>query len=502
MCPATSHLTWCYTNRMQAFYSLLLSRILWLALILPLLMFACAKSSEITMTQVRNVGWKSKKIAPESQLTNGNAARGFEYMKEGSYLGTGLPASILRPAIERDSVKFFRNSNILTPHGIAFFETANGVEVTNGTCFTCHAGAVAGDTILGLGNSLSDYRGNLSLPAKLLDVRMRVTYKEDDPEYVQYEDFGRYFRAMTEGTQTNNPGVNPAARIAETIMRYRDPQTLEYVSEPAYEIEDYNIASDTPPLWNVVKKNSLYYTAVGRGDMTKLLFQASVLGIPDSMQARRAQNAFVDVLAWLRELEPPRYTGEVDPVLAKAGKLIFEENCSGCHGTYGEIGGDRSDDTYPNIVVSVDVVRTDPLYASYAVNSGITDWYNRSWFATSYPQSRFEPEAGYVAPPLDGIWATAPYLHNGSVPTLGALLNSYERPKYWARYSPSHPRPVGEANEYDHDLLGWKVEVRENAKGKYTYNTSLRGYGNEGHTFGDHLSTQERKDVIEYLKTL
>lgn len=483
---------------------------LWLALGLPLLMFACAKTADISITQVRNVGWKSKKIAAEPQLVDGDADRGFAYMKAGAYLGTGLPAGFIKAAIKRDSIKFLSNSGIVTPHGIAFFESANGVEVTNGTCFTCHAGAIAGDTLLGIGNSLADYRGNLHLAAKLLNTRMKMTYDESDPEYVQYEDFGKYFLAMTEGTQTNNPGVNPAARIAETIMRYRDPQTLEYVAEPAYEIENYNIASDTPPLWNVAKKNSLYYTAVGRGDMTKLLFQASVLGIPDSTQAREAQKTFVDVLAWLRALEPPKYTGEVDPVLAKAGQLVFEDNCSGCHGTYGAIGGDRTDDTYPNKVVSVDVLRTDPLYASYAVNSGITDWYNRSWFATSYPQSRFEPEAGYVAPPLDGIWATAPYLHNGSVPTIGALLNSYERPKYWARYSPgagtersrSGKTPVGEADEYDHERLGWKVQVRENAKGKFTYDTTLPGYGKGGHTFGDHLSVDERAEVIEYLKTL
>jgi len=487
---------------MLAIKSIVTSRMLGMAFCLPLLLFACAKTTNVTMTQVRNVGWKSKTIEAEPQLLTGDADRGFEYMKQGAYLGTGLPADILRPAIRRDSIKFYKNSRILTPHGIAFFETANGVEVTNGTCFTCHAGAVAGDTILGIGNSLSDYRGNLSLPAKLLNVRMKSMYKADDPAYIQYEDFGRYFRAMADGTQTNNPGVNPAARIAETIMRYRDPQTLEYVAEPAYEIEAYNIASDTPPLWNVAKKNSLYYTAVGRGDMTKLLFQASVLGIPDSTQARQAQNAFVDVLAWLRAFEPPKYSGAVDPVLAKAGKLVFEDNCSGCHGTYGEIGGDRSDDTYPNKVVSVDAVRTDPLYASYAVSSGITDWYNRSWFSTSYPQSRFEPEAGYVAPPLDGIWATAPYLHNGSVPTVAMLLNSAERPMYWARYSPTAKEPVGGVDEYDHDHLGWKVEVRDNAKGRYTYDTTLPGYGNGGHTYGDHLSAVERAAVIAYLKTL
>lgn len=82
------------------------------------------------------------------------------------------------------------------------------------------------------------------------------------------------------------------------------------------------------------------------------------------------------------------------------------------------------------------------------------------------------------------------------------LLNSYDRPTYWARYSPTNKKPVGEANEYDHDLLGWKVQAQKNAKGKYTYDTTLPGYGNEGHTNGDHLSAQERAEVIEYLKTL
>ena len=463
---------------------------------------ACGVASGLPGGRVHGLGWRAKVIPPEPQRTDGDAARGFAYMAGGVYLGTGLPADLLAPAYARDSLRFLARSGLVTPHGMAFFTTASGVEVANGTCFTCHAGAVAGDTILGIGNSLADYTGNLVLPAKLLNARMRLKYAEDDPEYVQYEDFGRYFRAMAERIRTDQPGVNPAARIAEAIVRYRDPQTLEYVPEPQFPIADYNLGTDTPPLWNVAKKNSLYYTAVGRGDMTKLIFQASVLGIPDSAHARRAQEAFVDVLAWLRELEPPPYPGEVDPVLAQAGKVIFDETCAGCHGDYGAIGGDRSDDTYPNKVVSVDAVRTDDLYARYAVTSGITAWYNRSWFATSPPRSRFEPEAGYVAPPLDGIWATAPYLHNGSVPTLELLLDSYRRPAYWARVSPSGKTPTGAAEEYDHRAVGWRYEVRGGGRGAHTYDTTLPGYGNEGHTYGDHLSEGQRGAVLEYLKTL
>ncbi len=474
--------------------------IFFVLLAITALLPACRKSATVSVEAAQNVGWKVKTIPAATQQMQGDAELGLAYIKQGAYLGTGLPAEVIREVMGKDSVAFLKKSGLVTPHGFAYFEAPNGVEVANGTCFTCHAGAVAGDTILGIGNSLSDYRGGMQLAGKLLEVRMRTKFGRDSPEYEQYADFGRYFRAMTEGTETNQPGVNPAARIAETIMRHRDPQTLEYTAEPAYPLGDYNIGTDTPPLWNVAKKNALYYTAVGRGDFTKLLFQASVLGIPDSTAARKAQGAFVDVLAWCRELEPPKYKGTVDPVLAKAGKLVFDENCASCHGNYGAIGGDRSDDTYPNKVFSVDAVRTDGLYASYAVTIGITDWYNRSWFATSYPKSRFEPEAGYIAPPLDGIWATAPYLHNGSVPTIMDLLNSYNRPTYWARYSPSGKTISGAADEYDHDNLGWKYKAERS--GKRSYDTTLPGYGNGGHTYGDHLDDAQRRAVVEYLKTL
>ena len=55
-------------------------------------------------------------------------------------------------------------------------------------------------------------------------------------------------------------------------------------------------------------------------------------------------------------------------------------------------------------------------------------WFNKSFFGEI---ARNEPAPGYMAPPLDGVWATAPYLHNGSVPTIEALLNSPSRPHYW-----------------------------------------------------------------------
>ncbi|MEY4134370.1 MAG: hypothetical protein RL386_720, partial [Bacteroidota bacterium] len=228
--------------------------------------------------------------------------------------------------------------------------------------------------------------------------------------------------------------------------------------------------------------------AVGRGDFSKLLFQASVLGIPDSAAARKAVTQFRDVVAWLRGLEPPDYPQSIDHQLAEKGENLFLEHCSSCHGTYGR------ETTYPNKVVALDLVKTDPYYAAYAVQAPIVKWYNESWFAQSSPKSYFEPEAGYIAPPLDGIWATAPYLHNGAVPTLDDLLNSPGRPRYWKR--------SGDSKDYDYKKVGWNYRVANGPGGKWTYDTTLPGYSNAGHYFGDKLSDGERKAVIEYLKTL
>ena len=126
-------------------------------------------------------------------------------------------------------------------------------------------------------------------------------------------------------------------------------------------------------------------------------------------------------------------------------------------------------------------------------------WFNDSFYGEL---SRAAPAPGYIAPPLDGVWATAPYLHNGSVPTLAALLNSPQRPKYWL-----HP---GERPEFDRATLGWRVTAlsygkygaRDDDERKHLYDTTLPGYGNAGHLFGDVLSEAERTAVMEYLKTL
>ena len=104
---------------------------------------------------------------------------------------------------------------------------------------------------------------------------------------------------------------------------------------------------------------------------------------------------------------------------------------------------------------------------------------------------------GYVARPLEGVWASPPYLHNGSVPTLDDLLKpENERPVCF---------PVGH-REYDPVKLGYvsdfnKVPVAERSR-FFVYDTRIKGNSNKGHLYGTCLSASEREALLEYLKVM
>jgi hypothetical protein len=156
---------------------------------------------------------------------------------------------------------------------------------------------------------------------------------------------------------------------------------------------------------------------------------------------------------------------------------------------------------YPNLVVPLDEIGTDPAYAVAATDGSRDRFYD--WIARSpYGDVRSAaPAAGYIAPPLDGIWATAPYLHNGSVPSLEVLLSPSDRPRYWRHVIP---------RAYDRNAVGWRFEplaAGQEAEAdpdlrRRIFDTTRHGYGNGGHDYGSDLSSEERAALIEYLKTL
>jgi hypothetical protein len=150
--------------------------------------------------------------------------------------------------------------------------------------------------------------------------------------------------------------------------------------------------------------------------------------------------------------------------------------------------------------VPLDEIGTDPAYAVAATDGSrdrFYDWIARSPYGDADSAA---PAAGYIAPPLDGIWATAPYLHNGSVPSLEALLSPEDRPAYWRHVLP---------RVYDGDAVGWRSRAGRRTGcrtdpdlRRRIYDTTRHGYGNGGHPYGSDLSNEDRAALIEYLKTL
>jgi hypothetical protein len=221
-----------------------------------------------------------------------------------------------------------------------------------------------------------------------------------------------------------------------------------------------------------------------------------LLGEKSLRDLKDLEPTFSDIQAFLKSLKPPKYPFPIDSDRANRGKVVFEKTCARCHGTYG------ADGRYPNKIVPLDLIGTDPVRAT-GLSERLVVHYNSTWLGEDYPA---EPKmVGYQAPPLDGIWATAPYLHNGCAPTLATVLNSTERPARFRR-----PPSTDFAN-YDQADVGWQFEVEQapsspappnSAANRFVYDASRFGLGNKGHTFGDGLGDDERHDVIEYLKTL
>ncbi len=113
----------------------------------------------------------------------------------------------------------------------------------------------------------------------------------------------------------------------------------------------------------------------------------------------------------------------------------------------------------------------------------------RKWEKYPDEEPYWNEHKGYLARPLDGIWASAPYLHNGSVRTLHDLL------------LPANKRParlwIGN-REFDPDVVGFK---KKKVKMSFLLNTKLPGNSKEGHEFGTRLSPYDRSSLIEYMKT-
>jgi mono/diheme cytochrome c family protein len=429
-------------------------------------------------------------VPPSVQRTGGDVQKGFDYLTTGDYVKGGIPYSLFVLGMGED------NKNDLNRNGnnenISYGYTAviaqNGEVLVAPNCLQCHAQMIDDKLYIGMGNALADFTENEKLNLKNLQ-RIKLLLKLTSPKkYEASRHFIDVAKVVGPYLIPAVHGVNPADRLAAVLAAHRNPVTFAWSDTAQLDIPKDLIPSDVPAWWLLRKKNAMFYNGFGRGDFGKFLMASNLLTTNDTAESREVDSHMPDVLAYIYSLRPPVYPKPIDHTLAAKGEIIFNTNCSRCHGTYGR------EETYPNLLIPEADIQTDSfLYKSNYSNPQFVNWFNNSWFTTGDHPAKLELFAGYMAPPLDGIWATAPYLHNGSVPSLDALLNSKHRPEYWSRDV--------NAPGYNYEDPGWKYKKEEQGDNKNIYNTTLPGYGNYGHYFGDLLSDQERKALIEYLKT-
>src|SRR6266571_9138010 len=185
-------------------------------------------------------------------------------------------------------------------------------------------------------------------------------------------------------------------------------------------------------------------------------------------------------------------THPINAQLADEGRKIYLRDCASCH----EPRGERT-----NKVIPIAEIDTDPE-RTHSWSKAAAEEANRRVKEMGIdrpPMTELDPY-GYLSPPLDGIWLRAPYLHNGSVPTLRDLLNPpNERPQTFHRgydvfdpikvgFKEPPPRPTGPNGELTDPY--------------FLFDTREKGNGNQGHMYGTQLSNEDKQKLLEYLKTL
>jgi mono/diheme cytochrome c family protein len=431
-------------------------------------------------------------IPAESQRA-GDPAKGYDYLINGGYITCGLPESVAPGGSADERMPGRTGDNAALPYYWSAATSQEGVRVVSANCLMCHAAKLNDQLVVGLGAHDRDFTQD-----QVGVIQAAGQFISDPTEHAEWQRFADRMTAIQAYQRTATIGVNPADSFTAVLMAHRDPQTLAWSDEPLLPLPpEVVVPVDVPPWWRMKKKHAMFYTASGRGDHARIMMAAALLCTENREEAEQIDEAFVDVRAWIEEsMEAPKWPWSIDTDLASRGQQVFEQNCAKCHGTYGEHG------VYPNQLIPLTDVNTDPALATGETEfaSRFVDWFSRSFWGET---SRFEQNEGYIAPPLDGIWATAPYLHNGSVPTLEALLDSSKRPQFWTR-------DFGSTSDYNTTAVGWNFTALDhgqaeddplNGKSKI-YDTRLLGYGNTGHQFGDDLEAADRSALLEYLKTL
>jgi mono/diheme cytochrome c family protein len=252
------------------------------------------------------------------------------------------------------------------------------------------------------------------------------------------------------------PGLIETSGLGSVgLVRFVGPDKADTVLPPGPS------KADIPAIWQIDPSGYANWDGTIRGFARALTSSMAVVGDPTKIDL--PLNAKIQ--DFLGKLPPEPYPFSIDQAARRRGEATYQASCAGCHAT--PAGRKRDDLVFD--------VGTDPLRAQ-AINT-LSAQLLAKIVMSICPHAQAEcafgaegpivdPSAhrGYVASPLAGVWAVAPYLHNGSVPTLRQLLVPASRTKAaFLRGSTSYNQSDG----------GWEWEPSKEAELRARGDTAL-----------------------------
>jgi hypothetical protein len=370
-------------------------------------------------------------------------------------------------------------------------------------CVACHSGKAAGEIIIGLGNKNIDV-GQIGKDAYLAELVWGTTPRPNKPEFREIHKRALKFTSILRDDNINNltQGLVPTSQVKSWFYEATKTPMPQNFGRGQVKV---------PHLWGYgeKRKSGSFWDGFADGVLPGWAVAVEVRGGQSPENVREYLDKVHHAEDLLSDLLPPKYPLPIDQVRVLRGKHLFNQSCIRCHGTH-----EKDAEGHPLYLESKfipwEVVKTDEERLDFVTDEFLA-LIDKSPLNDLMKYKNRDNRRGYVAPLLWGIWSRFPYLHNGSVPTLMDLLTEAgQRPAIFDL------RNSGEKERFDSARLGLNIERDTNSKvykelqrkaqrGHRTiYDTNRVGHNNQGHDFAFYkmLSIEDKKDLIEFLKTL
>ncbi|CAN5163735.1 di-heme-cytochrome C peroxidase [soil metagenome] len=399
-----------------------------------------------------------------------------------------------------------------------------------------------GGLALFLGRSAGDWRFRSSRLMPVIDAMAELREKREPPDHAAYqpEEIGFLDRQLFEYIVVSMMRDQLLALMGQLahvdfagwgpgrVDTFNPPKALLGFRMDRAPDRELVGTADFPSVWSQKARKGMWLHWDGNNcsvDERNLSAAFGTGATPPTLDRHKV----LRIADWLWETATPPAVPEahIDATLAARGEPIYREHCRGCHGDRERPFRRPGDDTLVGRVTPIAAIGTDRarldsytpelaqsqnlLYAGYpqagdeacrAYVEGVCDRDQhdaeyKAQRAACFPArfSHFRKTYGYANQPLDGLWLRAPYLHNGSVPSLQALFEpAASRPRvFYTGY-----------DVYDFEAAGFVTSGPDAEKSGWRFDTSRPGNGNQGHdgaAYGTLLPAAQKRALIEYLKT-